>query len=948
MSQKVLSFFLAFALVLSLTRIVFLTDVRAEEIAEARNDVVASPSQTENSLPPIEPAAESPDELHPVDDLTESDSIDRDKWLEIMREQEELMTPEIRASIRENVKAGLKKQLEERFGSVEAALNTTASASELGFADEDELQMWKNSISDMLLSTSTSTLTLSHNEYAICVGSIFPIEARGYKDKNTLRWYTNKMEEECIRLVGYSGADANFARVVECFAAGEDVIQVYDTTDRTQYDSCAVEALTFTTNYTSKTIAVGESFTVTATTSHSNSNIAIRALDNIGGMVSFSGATVSGVTPGTAQLLVYLVDRPTVCKTLTVTVTASEPMSIQVSPSEAEVYVSERVKLTPTIRGTQSGVVWGVNASKCSITQDGWLTGIAPGLTSTTARISGTNIGVTIPTKIYGISSLSATSLTLIKGQYNVLSIDSYLPSNARLLYGTNDPTIAMIDDTGRVTAVGAGSTNVGIWVQGHNSTLKWCSVTVIEPTVTIADPGEITEKDTGTFSATVTGMNNYTLVWTSSDSSKLEITNSSTGAYKARDFGTVTVTARIANTNFSSSLQINIRPYVPSSGVRFAESPLVAYVGQTITPELYLFPADTDNPGEVVLTANPQGYVSISGRNITALRAGYIEITAHFEGVEDTVFLDIYEPPTDTRSIRWSTDSNLNTVELTLYIESERTYQRIARIYDDNVLTSQNPSYTSSNESVAIVMSNGTVRALGAGSAVIRASVPNTSISIEYTVNVTGANPSGASLYKVPFVSGGIISLGGVDIGPTSSSLTSFYNALSAIATDSFEINKFNGLEDSFTGMNTQIQFCSALASSKLFYIETHGTPNQIYIKNDYGDVISDSDIDLLVNDGAFSGTNMAIIAACYSGSGNFSAIMNKKAPKILIGMNQTVVSASIQNFVDFFNNEFVNGGSSIYRFKNLIKDPTKNFSYVSVFINGDYNSWTIDDVMQ
>ena len=76
MSKKLLSFFLAFALVLSLTRIVFLTAVRAEEIAEAGNDVV-SPSQAENSLPPIEPAAESPDELHPVDDLTESDSIDR-------------------------------------------------------------------------------------------------------------------------------------------------------------------------------------------------------------------------------------------------------------------------------------------------------------------------------------------------------------------------------------------------------------------------------------------------------------------------------------------------------------------------------------------------------------------------------------------------------------------------------------------------------------------------------------------------------------------------------------------------------------------------------------------------------------------------------------------------------------------------------------------------------
>ena len=664
-------------------------------------------------------------------------------------------------------------------------------------------------------------------------------------------------------------------------------------------------------------------------------------------MVSVNGTTISGVTPGTAKLVVYLVDRPTVCKELTVTVTASEPMSIQVSPSEAEVYVSERVKLTPTIRGTQSGVVWGVNASKCSITQDGWLTGIAPGLTSTTARISGTNIGVTIPTKIYGISSLSATSLTLIKGQYNVLSIDSYLPSNARLLYGTNDPTIAMIDDTGRVTAVGAGSTNVGIWVQGHNSTLKWCSVTVIEPTVTIADPGEITEKDTGTFSATVTGMNNYTLVWTSSDSSKLEITNSSTGAYKARDFGTVTVTARIANTNFSSSLQINIRPYVPSSGVRFAESPLVAYVGQTITPELYLFPADTDNPGEVVLTANPQGYVSISGRNITALRAGYIEITAHFEGVEDTVFLDIYEPPTDTRSIRWSTDSNLNTVELTLYIESERTYQRIARIYDDNVLTNQKPRYTSNNESVAIVMSDGTVRALSAGSAVIRASISDTNISIEYTVNVTGANPSGASLYLVPFEYGSVSD--GSDVITSSTIIPVFASALAEYM-PSNQISVNNGHENGFHGLSPS-GFCMALASSKIFYIQTHGVPDHIYIMENYNNNISGDDLDLYMSNGAISGTNLVILAACDTGNqaanlSSFGAKLKNKGAKIVINMNGTVNGGQLDEFMNYFIQEFINKAQTLGTVVNYVRSLPK-FSYANIACD-NYQSWKIDDVIR
>ena len=356
MSQKVLSFFLAFALVLSLTRIVFLTDVRAEEIAEARNDVVASPSQAENSLPPIEPAAESPDELHPVDDLTESDSIDRDKWLEIMREQEELMTPEIRASIRENVKAGLKKQLEERFGSVEAALNTTVSASELGFASEDELQMWQDTVRDVFQpNASSNNFTLNHTEYAVRQGSFFELVVSGYNNVNNINWTTMNGTKYVTHRPSPHG---NHVRFVDGNAIGTEYV-IANETNWNSGVACCTEIISFTTNYTSKTIAVGESFTVTATTSYSNSNVAIRALNNIGGMVSFSGATVSGVTPGTAELIVYLVDRPTVCKALTVTVTEAAP-TIDFTIPSGDHYAYENITLTPITTPANAEVEWSV------------------------------------------------------------------------------------------------------------------------------------------------------------------------------------------------------------------------------------------------------------------------------------------------------------------------------------------------------------------------------------------------------------------------------------------------------------------------------------------------------------------------------------------------------------------------------------------------------------
>ena len=356
MSQKVLSFFLAFALVLSLTRIVFLTDVRAEEIAEARNDVVVSPSQVENSLPPPEPAAESPDELHPVDDLTESDFIGRDEWLEIMREQEELMTPEIRASIRENVKAGLKKQLEERFGSVEAALNTTVSASELGFASEDELQMWQDTVRDVFQpNASSNNFTLNHTEYAVRQGSFFELVVSGYNNVNNINWTTMNGTKYVTHRPSPHG---NHVRFVDGNAIGTEYV-IANETNWNSGVACCTEIISFTTNYTSKTIAVGESFTVTATTSYSNSNVAIRALNNIGGMVSFSGATVSGVTPGTAELIVYLVDRPTVCKALTVTVTEAAP-TIDFTIPSGDHYAYENITLTPITTPANAEVEWSV------------------------------------------------------------------------------------------------------------------------------------------------------------------------------------------------------------------------------------------------------------------------------------------------------------------------------------------------------------------------------------------------------------------------------------------------------------------------------------------------------------------------------------------------------------------------------------------------------------
>ena len=94
--------------------------------------------------------------------------------------------------------------------------------------------------------------------------------------------------------------------------------------------------------------------------------------------------------------------------------------------------------------------------------------------------------------------------------------------------------------------------TSTTITIQGNGTYAVFTGITItplktpISTDVTITDPGTLAKDATGTFAAISTDADDCTKTWTSSNSSVIEITNASTGAYTAVGRGTATITCTI------------------------------------------------------------------------------------------------------------------------------------------------------------------------------------------------------------------------------------------------------------------------------------------------------------------------------------------------------------------------------------------------------------------
>lgn len=319
--------------------------------------------------------------------------------------------------------------------------------------------------------------------------------------------------------------------------------------------------------------------------------------------------------------------------------------------------------------------------------------------------------------------SLNTSSACMIVG--NTLTLTATVnPSNATdqtVVWSTSNGSVATVYG-GIVTAVGAGTATITATAGGKNAT---CTVTVETP----ADATGITldrtsaTMDVGTaltLTATVTPNNaaDKTVVWTSTNT---EVATVSNGVVTSLSEGTATIRATNVNGHFAECTVTVSASYIPTTRVTLSSSVLALRVGETFGLDAKIAPLNATNK-TVAWSSNNVNVASIaSDGTVTAVGVGTATVTATTaDGKTDICTVTV------TLSGASSSDLSLNAALLQL--KENETYALRATV---NAVTvaGGDVAWTSSDTSVVTVV-NGTVTAVGVGSATVTATANGKSAS--------------------------------------------------------------------------------------------------------------------------------------------------------------------------------------------------------------------------
>ena len=240
-------------------------------------------------------------------------------------------------------------------------------------------------------------------------------------------------------------------------------------------------------------------------------------------------------------------------------VTTIEPTDITLDQSKLTIKVGKTATLTPTIEpadATNKNVTWSSSDETVATVSDGVVTGVKAGTATITAKtVNGLTAKATVT-----VEEIPVTKITLptteasmtIGGTLDLKpTIEPADATNTHISWSSSDPGVATVDDSGRVTAKGAGTATItGTAASGATVTLVvTVSDEVIEVTAVTLDKTEATIKVGKSLQLKATiepsGATDQKLEWTSSDSDIAIVTD---GRVTGVAPGEVTITVKTTN----------------------------------------------------------------------------------------------------------------------------------------------------------------------------------------------------------------------------------------------------------------------------------------------------------------------------------------------------------------------------------------------------------------
>lgn len=184
---------------------------------------------------------------------------------------------------------------------------------------------------------------------------------------------------------------------------------------------------------------------------------------------------------------------------------------ISISKSHASIERNEVLKLSATA-SNKSEISWkSSRRSIASVDDKGKITGLKPGETTITASADGSSVSCKVIVKAPTVN-LNESKITLYRGQS--FTLNATVSSGIKPSWKSNKKSVAVIDDSGTVTAIKHGTAVITANVDGVS---KRCEVVVLQPNITIS-PDEYTMKMGEDFLLKATVSSGNLPVWSSSN----------------------------------------------------------------------------------------------------------------------------------------------------------------------------------------------------------------------------------------------------------------------------------------------------------------------------------------------------------------------------------------------------------------------------------------------
>jgi len=344
---------------------------------------------------------------------------------------------------------------------------------------------------------------------------------------------------------------------------------------------------------------------------------------------------------GSYTITVKVTDQDNLVSTKELTVNVMQPVA-SVSLNKADLTLSKGnlETLAATVSPSDSSnknVTWSSSDETiATVDQTGKVTALKAGTTTITAttedgrKTAACNVTVTQP--VTGIS-LNKTDLTMTNGGIEVLTatVEPEDSSNNNVTWSSSDPTVAKVDQSGKVTALKAGTTTITVTTEDGNKTAT-CHVTVTQPVTNISlnkTDLTLTNGDTETLVATVTPENasNKNVTWSSGDESVATVDQA--GKVTALKAGTTTITVTTEDGKKTATCTVTITdPVIAVTGIMLNQSCLSMNLGVKMKLTATVLPETATNKIITWSTDDPS-VATVENGTITALKTGIANITA-------------------------------------------------------------------------------------------------------------------------------------------------------------------------------------------------------------------------------------------------------------------------------------------------------------------------------